>query len=452
MINTPKINTETSLIKSIRQSAIPLHGAAEDYDPLLQWIGEADFVLLGEASHGTHEFYRARAVITQRLIQEKGFTAVAVEADWPDAYRVNRYIRGQSSDSDAIESLSGFHRFPAWMWRNADVLNFIGWLREYNDNQTDTNRKAGFYGIDLYSLHSSIEAVLTYLDRVDPDAATRARQRYGCFEQYGEEPQEYGYAARFGLTKSCEDEVVRQLLELQRRAAAYANLDGRIAADDYFYAEQNARLVKNAEEYYRIMFGGRISSWNLRDRHMTETLVALSDHLKQQSIQSKIVVWAHNSHLGDARATDMGKAGELNVGQLVRQLYKQSAFLVGFTTHTGTVTAASYWGGSAERKQVSPALPGSYEFLFHDTGMPRFMLHLRDQGQASVSLQEPLLERAIGVIYTPQTERASHYFQAHLPQQFDVVLHFDTTRAVEPLERTVEWEAGEAPETYPSGF
>jgi erythromycin esterase-like protein len=452
MLDTKKINSETSLIKSLRQSAVQLHGAAEDYDPLLQWIGEADFVLLGEASHGTHEFYRARAVITQRLIQEKGFTAVAVEADWPDAYRVNRYIRGQSSDADAIESLGGFRRFPTWMWRNADVLNFIGWLREYNDAQTDTNRKAGFYGIDLYSLHSSIEAVLTYLDRVDPDAAARARQRYGCFEQYGEEPQEYGYAARFGLTKTCEDEVVRQLLELQRRAAAYANLDGRLAADDYFYAEQNARLVKNAEEYYRTMFGGRISSWNLRDRHMTETLVALSDHLKQQNNQAKIVVWAHNSHLGDARATDMGKAGELNVGQLVRQLYQKRAFLVGFTTHSGTVTAASYWGGSAERKPVRPALLGSYELLFHETEIPRFMLHLRDQNQASAGLQKPLLERAIGVIYAPQTERASHYFQAHLPQQFDAVLHFDTTRAVEPLERTVEWEAGEAPETYPSGI
>ena len=452
MLDTPKISTEPSLIKSIRQSAISIHGAAEDYDSLLQWIGEADFVLLGEASHGTHEFYRSRAVITQRLIQEKGFTAVAVEADWPDAYRVNRYIRAQSSDADAIESLGGFRRFPAWMWRNADVLNFICWLREYNDAQTDANRKAGFYGIDLYSLHSSIEAVLTYLDRVDSNAAAQARERYGCFEHFSEEPQEYGYAARFGLTKSCEDEVVRQLLELQRRAAKYANLDGRIAADDYFYAEQNARLVKNAEEYYRTMFGGRISSWNLRDRHMTETLVALSDHLKKQGIQSKIVVWAHNSHLGDARATDMGKAGELNVGQLVRQLYKQRAFLVGFTTHCGTVTAASYWGGSAERKQVRPALPGSYELLFHESEMSRFMLHLRDQNQASASLQKPLMERAIGVIYAPQTERASHYFQAHLPQQFDAVLHFDITRAVEPLERTVEWEAGEAPETYPSGF
>ncbi len=337
------------------------------------------------------------------------------------------------------------------MWRNADVLDQVGWLRNYNDNLAAGGAKVGFYGLDLYSLYTSIEAVLNYLDKVDPEGAKRARYRYSCFEHFGEDSQAYGYSAGFGLTESCEKEVVSQLVELQRRAADYASRDGRVAADEFFFVEQNARLVKNAEEYYRSMFRGRVSSWNLRDRHMAETLHALVAHLEKQGQEAKVVMWEHNSHLGDARATDMGTQGELNVGQLVRERYGNDAVNVGFSTYMGTVTAATDWGGPAERKRVRPALKGSYEELFHYVGLPRFLLVMRDGGEAVDGLREQRLERAIGVIYRPETERVSHYFYARLPEQFDAVIHFDETRAVEPLERTSEWERGEAPETYPYG-
>jgi len=433
------------VVRAIRQAAHPLTGEPADFDPLLKLVGDSRFVLIGEASHGTHEFYRIRAQITKRLIAEKGFDAVAVEADWPDAYRVNRFVRFESDDEDAIDALGGFQRFPAWMWRNADVLDFVGWLRNYNERRCEN--RAGFYGLDLYSLHASIRAVLDFLDKVDPEAARRARYRYSCFENFGEDTQAYGYAAGFGLAKSCEDEAIGQWVEMRRRAEELARRDGRAARDAFFFAEQNARLVKNAEEYYRAMFHERTSSWNLRDTHMAETLRALTHHL---GAKSKIVVWAHNSHLGDARATEMGQRGELNLGQLVRQDYGREAFLVGFSTYTGTVTAASGWDGPAERKHVRPALAGSYESLFHQTGIGNFLLQLHGKERAVALLQEPRLERAIGVIYLSQSERLSHYFHAQLPDQFDVVLHFDETRAVEPLERTAAWEAGEVPETYPS--
>jgi erythromycin esterase-like protein len=301
----------------------------------------------------------------------------------------------------ALEALAGFERFPTWMWRNADVLDFVGWLRAYNDAPAPDVPKTGFYGLDLYSLYASMEAVVNYLEKVDPDAARRARYRYSCFEHFG---------------------------------------------------EQNARLVKNAEEYYRTMFRGRVSSWNLRDRHMAETLEALTVHLGQkQGAAAKMVVWEHNSHVGDARATEMGQAGELNVGQLVRQRHDREAVLVGFSTYSGTVTAASDWGGPAERKRVRPALPESYEAMLHNTGLPSFLLTLRGDREAAEELREPRLERAIGVIYRPDTERRSHYFHARLADQFDAVIHFDETRAVEPLERTAKWETGEVWETFPSG-
>lgn len=463
-------DTTTKLADLVRQVARPLQSGAADYDELLDLVGDARFVLIGEASHGTHEFYRERARITRRLIAEKGFCAVAVEADWPDAYRVNRYVRGMGGDETAIESLGDFTRFPAWMWRNADVLDFVGWLRAYNEARPFASR-AGFYGLDLYSLYGSIEAVLGYLDAVDPAAAQRARSRYGCLGHFGEDSQAYGYAASFGMTQACEDEVVKQLVELRQRAGDYAGRDGRRAEDEYFFAEQNARLIKNAEVYYRTMFGGAVSSWNLRDRHMAETLDALIAHLERQNGQAKVVVWEHNSHLGDARATEMGWQGELNVGQLARERYGAGAVLVGFTTHGGMVTAASDWDRPAERKRVRPALTGSYEELFHaasQRGIPaqrmvggadiaapdarNFMLLHGGAGALADRLREPRLERAIGVVYRPDTERISHYFQARLADQFDVVLHFDETRAVEPLDRTPGWEAGEPPETYPSGL
>lgn len=451
------------LVQTVRRSAHPLSGDIRDYDPLMEMVGDARLVLLGEATHGTHEFYRERIRITKRLIKEKDFCGVVVEGDWPDAYRVNRYIRGMSEDADADEALSGFKRFPTWMWRNLDVLNLVKWLRDYNDQYSKYEEKVGFYGMDLYSLYSSIEAVLAYLDKIDPDAAARARRRYACFENFEKDSQAYGYSASAGMTETCEEEAVRELVDLQRRAADYARRDrnvglagDRIAADEYFFAEQNARLIKNAEEYYRSMYRGRVSSWNLRDRHMMESLEALAGHLGgvewgRKKSDVRLVVWAHNSHLGDARATQMGRAGELNVGQLVRARYGSKAVLIGFTTYDGTVSAASDWDEPVERKAVRPASSGSYELLFHNVGVPKFMLNLRDSESLQEVLSGPREERAIGVIYRPETERLSHYFDAQLPKQFDAVMHFDRTKAVQPLELSVEWDESEVAETYPSG-
>ncbi len=436
--------------KIIRTLAQRLTGDWSDYDRLLDGIGDARIVLLGEATHGTHEFYRERAIITRRLIQEKQFAAVAVEADWPDAYRVNRYVRGTGGDDEAVDALEGFKRFPTWMWRNADVLDFIGWLRGRNDARRPEQR-AGFYGLDLYSLRASIEAVLAYLAKVDPDAAARARRRYACFDRFDGEMQTYAYATGSGLSPSCERDVVDQLLELHRARAIYASRNGRVAPDDFFFAEQNARLVRNAEEYYRTMLRGRAESWNLRDRHMASTLQDLLGFLERATPGARVVVWAHNSHVGDARATSMGQQGELNLGQLVRERFGSEAVLVGFTTSRGTVTAASEWDGPAHRKEVRAPLAGSFERLFHEAGIPRFMLSPSGEPALADLLNSPRLERAIGVLYLPATERASHYFHAHMGSQFDYVLHFDETRAVEPLERTSEWN-GELAETYPSGL
>ena len=438
----------TALLIAIRSEARPLTGSPGDHDELVELIGDAKLVLIGEASHGTHEFYRQRAVITKRLIEEKGFTAVAAEADWPDAYRVNRWVQGAGDDPDAERALAGFQRFPTWMWRNADVLDFVGWLRAHNER---ASRPTGFYGLDLYSLYRSIEAVIGYLERVDPPAAVAARRRYGCFGRF-EESQAYGYAVARGVSEPCRRAVVTQLSDLQRRAGDYLRRDGIAAEDEHFYAEQNARLVLNAEEYYRTMFDGAEASWNLRDRHMADTLDRLLAHLDRHDDQTRAVVWAHNSHVGDARRTEMGRRGELNIGQLARQRHGRDAFLLGFTTYEGTVSAASDWDAPVERKHVRPALPESYESLLHQAGIRDFWLPLRGEGSAALQLREPRLERAIGVIYRPETERASHYFGARLAEQFDAVIHIDRTRAVEPLERSVAWQRGEPPETFPTAL
>lgn len=436
----------------IQSCARPLTGDDTDYDALLDLVGDATLVLLGEASHGTDEFYRERMRITQRLIAEKGFVAVAIEADWPDAYRVNRFVRGDSADADADQALAGFQRFPAWMWRNTAMLEFVAWLRRHNDGLAPGTPRAGIYGLDLYSLFSSVAEVLRYLEQVDPPAARRARERYGCFDHFREDSQRYGYSAGLGISASCEDAVVAQLTELHARGAGYLRDDGRHALDALFYAEQNARLVVDAERYYRTMFRGRVASWNLRDLHMMNTLTALERYLETTlSAPARMVVWAHNSHLGDARATEVGEQGELNLGQLVRVSHGNSAVLVGMTTHQGTVTAAAEWDAPAERKRLLAALPGSYESLFHQSGLERFMLSLRDGNAAVRLLNQPRLERAVGVIYLPETERQSHYFHATLARQFDVLLHFDTTSALEPLETGTHWVSDEVPETYPSG-
>jgi erythromycin esterase-like protein len=432
--------------EAVRRAAHSLRDEHDDLEPILQMVGEARFVLAGEASHGTHEFYALRAELTKRLILEHGFAAVAVEADWPDAYRVNRFVRGLSDDATPEEALADFKRFPQWMWRNEDVVDFVTWLRAYNGSLAPGGVPVGFYGLDLYSLHASIAAVLEYLDATDAEAARRARARYGCFDHFGDDPQTYGLMTSHYRAESCEEDVVAQLVDLHERAGG-ADTPGD-DLDAHFAAEQNARLVRNAEQYYRAMFRGRDESWNLRDTHMAETLGALLTRFDHPRRPAKAIVWAHNSHLGDARATAMGARGELNLGQLVRERHGRDATLVGFTTSHGTVTAASGWGGPAERKRVRPALPGSYEAVFHEAGVPAFLLALRERAVAD-ALAAPRLERAIGVIYLPQTERASHYFRAALPEQFDAVIHIDETRALAPLERTAGWEKGEAPETYP---
>lgn len=436
----------------IRRAAKPLLGMYSGSDLIMERVGNASFVLLGEASHGTHEFYRERALITRRLILEKGFRAVCVEADWPDAYRVHRYVHGNGEDTTAVEALNGFQRFPAWMWRNVDVIDFVSWLRNYNESdQAAAHGRVGFYGLDLYGLHASMQAVLDYLDGVDPEAAARARHRYACFENFGDDPQMYGYATGLGLSESCEAEVIAQLVELQRRTAKYLLRDGERASDAFFSAEQNARLVRDAEAYYRTMFRGQVSSWNLRDTHMAETFNSLVRHLSSYEHEAKLVVWAHNSHIGDARGTQMHSAGELNLGQLIRERFADACRLIGFTTFAGTVTAASAWGGPAERKRVNPARCDSYEGLFHTAGIPAFVLGLQAGSDVVRCLQPPRLERAIGVIYKPETELASHYFMARLAEQFDAVLHFDQSRAVEPLESMAELHDTEPAETYPTG-
>jgi erythromycin esterase-like protein len=438
-------------VAAIAESARPLTGLQDDYDGVLDIIGDRRFVLIGEASHGTHEFYRERARITRRLIDELGFTVVAVEADWPDAYRVNRYVMGSSSDANADTALRDFLRFPTWMWRNRDVMEFVEWLRARNDAHVHHATKARFYGLDLYSLDASINAVIDYLERVDPSEAARARERYSCFDHVGMNGQAYGYSIAVGTALPCENEVVAELIELRRRSEAYLRRDGWVAEDEQFFAEQNAVVVRDAEEYYQQMYRAEVSSWNLRDRHMAATLDALVAHLDRQLGHAKVVVWEHNSHVGDARATAMSERGELNVGQLARQRYGTQTVLIGFTTFEGRVTAATNWGDPADRKQVRPALHGSYEELLHETGIPQFWIPTgSDVGPAL--LPAPRLERAIGVIYRPETELQSHYFEADMSRQFDIVIHVDRTRALEPLERTARWEHGEPPETFPSGL
>jgi erythromycin esterase-like protein len=439
---------DDAAVNAIRRHAIPvdLESAAQR---LLELIDPGvAIVLIGEATHGTLEFYRIRADLTRALIRQRGFDLVAVEADWPDAYRANQWVRLLGTDGTAEDALADFTRFPRWMWRNREVVRFLRWLRSEN-SQRRQEARTGFFGLDLYSLHRSMARVIEYLDKVDPGAANRARRGYACFDAFGEDVQLYGYAASLNMERSCEDEVVEQLVDLRRRAAEYATRDGRIAADEYFVAEQNAQVVRNAETYYRAMFRGGTESWNVRDRHMMATLEALLAHVGHTDRPPRAVVWAHNSHLGDARATSMADIGELNLGQLVRERFGSTCCSIGMTTHEGEVTAAHAWDEPAALRTVRPSLPGSYERLFHDVGLPAFIASVSSPELAS-TLAGPRPERAIGVIYRPETERASHYFAARLPRQFDVVVHVDRTRAVEPLERWGRHDI-DLPETYPTG-
>ena len=411
-------------------------------DNLLSRIGDSRLVLLGEASHGSAEFYDMRARITRALIEEKEFNVIAVEADWPDATHINHYIHGTSPDP-LLESRP-FSRFPAWMWANHSVLAFCRWLKSHNEEMASPDQQVGFYGLDIYSLYSSIEMVLNYLEKVDPDTAEVARVRYGCLMPWASDPGIYGQVTFTRQYRECEQDVLATLQDLLKKRVDYSRQDGA----QFFDAEQNARLVTNAERYYRTMYYAENSSWNQRDQHMFDTLESV---LAFRGPKAKAVVWEHNSHIGDARATEMSARGEFNIGQLVRQKYPRSSYLVGFGTDHGTVAAASQWGGPMEVKQVQPSHIDSYERLCHEVKADQFLLPLSKPFQ-QITRQKLLaerLERAIGVIYRPETELQSHYFYASLPRQFDEYIWFDETRAVEPLLK----ETGKGlPDTFPFGL
>ncbi|MBX3209086.1 MAG: erythromycin esterase family protein [Labilithrix sp.] len=433
-------------------AAVPLDASGHAYDRLLAAIGDARFVLLGEATHGTHEFYRERAIITERLISTMGFDAVAVEADWPDARRVHRFVRGRGPDASAEDALAAFERFPGWMWRNRDTRDFVGWLKQNAPH-------VGFYGLDLYSLHASIDVVLGYLDRLDPEAASRARARYGCFEHFGPDTETYAYGAGLGLAPSCEKEVTQQLLDMRdlMHGRALVQESDEDREDMLFEIEMNGRLIRAAEEYYRSMLRGSTVTWNLRDRHMADTIAAIAQHLDRVlGRPCKIVVWEHNSHLGDARATEMGAHGELSVGQIVRERHGSDAFIVGFTTYDGLVTAAPDWGASPARIAVRPATANSHELFLHfmveGLGVEDVVILPDADRRLPDALRTERLERAIGVVYRPQTERTSHWFRARLADQFDALVHLDRTSAVEPLARDEPREAVDPPDTYPSSL
>jgi erythromycin esterase-like protein len=425
------------LVRVLRAHARELPGPTDPAlpDPLAG-LGEARVVLLGEATHGTSEFYEARATLTRRLIERHGFTVVAIEGDWPDAAQVDAFVRGTPVSATA----PAFARFPTWMWRNEEAAAFIRWLRAWNE-RVAPERRAGFYGLDLYSLGTSIEAVLRYLDEADPATAREARANYACLTPWMRNPAGYGRAALSAGFALCEEKVLATLRRLLERRLELMAQDGA----GFFDAAQNARLVANAERYYRVMYHGSRESWNLRDRHMFETL----RHLLETGPRTRAVVWAHNSHIGDARATEMGRSGELNLGQLGREAWGDSVRLVGFGTDHGTVAAADDWDEPVRIKRVRPALSGSVERVCHETAIPRFHLPIRDAPELADALRRDLLERAIGVIYRPETERWSHYFDASLADQFDHYLWFDATRAVTPLPAPQEQGAEE---TFPFGL
>jgi len=434
---------------AIHAIARPIYGEGE-LDEIVELVAHKRLVLLGESSHGTHDFYDLRASITRRLIAKHGFSAVAIEGDWPDALRVDRYVRGHGGDDDTAEAaLRGFERFPRWMWRNEDVERFVTWLHDHNADMP-AEQRCGFYGLDLYSLHASMHAVLQYLEDNDTEAAKRAKQRYACFDHVGD-PLHYGMQAHLGIGPRCEAEVVAQLVEIQRRKIARS---GRAPGGDaWFHAVQQAHVVRNAEAYYRAMLGGRTAAWNLRDTHMADTVELLAEQLGDGA-PAKLIIWAHNSHVGDGRATELGDDGQLTLGQILRQRHPNETALVGMTTHSGAVIAAFDWEEPGQRERVRPGLPGSWEELFHAAELPRFFVTAA-QLRRAVGDHVDRLQRAIGVVYRPQTERRSHYLHARLADELDLVIHIDDTRAVEPLDPLHEPPQPpaepELSETYPTG-
>ncbi|MCC5015126.1 MULTISPECIES: erythromycin esterase family protein [unclassified Legionella] len=421
------------------------------FDKIIDSIGEARIVLMGEATHGTEEFYQTRIALSQLLIEQKGFKAIAIEGDWPSVYSMHRYILGSNEFRNERTALDGFTRFPTWMWANTSMPPFLHWLRQYNDN-LDVKAKVGIYGLDLYSLHDSMQAIIAFLASHQPDLAEQAKNRYACFDHTAMDPQMYGYFVNQHLKHSCIKEVKDQLLEMQHRTFSTLNADKLLLSEAEFYANQNARLVKNAEEYYRAMFEPRAISWNLRDSHMAQTLSNVIAHIESKSnLPAKVIVWAHNSHVGDARATEMNDRGEVNLGQLVREHYDTSSYLLGFSTYTGTVMASSDWDYPAEIKTVLPALEASYEALFHKLSTSTFFLNLRNKSHLIELLKHARLQRAIGVIYLPESERLSHYYFSRLPYQFDSIIHIDKTSALTALSKENQLRPDDLPETYPTG-
>jgi erythromycin esterase-like protein len=441
-------SSDASIAAMIEGCAEPLPDIEDPaFGRMFDRFADARVVLLGEASHGTSEFYRARAAITRRLIEEHGFNMVAVEADWPDAATIDRHVRHKPPRADGEPP---FTRFPTWMWRNREFDGFVRWLRQHNEALAPEAR-VSFHGLDLYNMNASITAVIDYLDEVDPNAAAIARQRYSCLKPWREDPAVYGRIAMRDGHALCEAGVVATLRDLFARQRDYAAADG----DDFLDAAQNARLVANAEAYYRAMYYGSAASWNLRDEHMFDTLDLL---MRSKGQDAKAVVWAHNSHIGDARFTDMGESrDELNLGQLARESYGKEACLIGFGTHTGTVAAADDWDAPMQIKRINPSRADSYERLAHDSGVERFLLDLREgvHDRLRDELMDQRLERFIGVIYRPDTERLSHYSSASLPAQFDAYVWFDTTTAVTPLpapEPADQLTHAQADDTYPFGL
>ncbi|HET9811968.1 MAG TPA: erythromycin esterase family protein [Sphingomicrobium sp.] len=438
------IETTTDVLpEMIRRSAEPLPDIDDDrFASFFDRFGDARVVLLGEASHGTSEFYRARAQISKRLIAHHGFNIVAVEADWPDAATIDRYVRHREPREGEQRA---FERFPNWMWRNREVDSFIRWIRRHNHGR-DYEAMTGFYGLDLYNLAASMRAVIDFLEEEDPEAAKIAKKRYGCLEPWANDPQRYGAMALHEGYARCEVPVMEMLRDLMQRNFDCLSEE----CDEWLDAAANARLVKNAEAYYRVMYHGAAESWNLRDTHMFETLLQL---LEAKGPKSKAIVWAHNSHIGNAAFTEMGQVrGELNIGQLTKERFDGQARLIGFGTHTGTVAAADDWDEPMKVKAVNPSLEGSYERASHDSRLPCFLLDLRAEEvgrEIREALTEPRLERFIGVIYRPDTERWSHYSQCILPRQYDGWLWFDETKAVNPLPG--EQRPGDE-ETYPFGL
>lgn len=432
-----------SISAGLQRLARPLE-SHRDLDPLLDAIGDANYVLLGEASHGTSEFYTWRTRLSKRLIEERGFSFIAVEGDWPDCYRVNRYVKHMpEAGSDASSVLHAFERWPTWMWANREVIELVEWLHEHNAGLPD-ERQVGFYGLDVYSLWDSMRAVMEYLRRIDPQFAAAAKRAYNCFEPYAEDVQEYARATALVPT-SCEDEAVSVLRELRAKAPQFRE-DGR---EGFFNAEQNALVAKNAELYYRTMVRGGPASWNVRDYHMVETLDRLVDH---HGSGAKAIVWEHNTHIGDARFTDMARAGMVNVGQLVRQAHERDGvMLVGFGTHRGTVIAAEEWGEPMERMRLPAARPGSFEEAMHDAAVGDALLIFNGRDDGGVpGLDAPIGHRAVGVVYDPAHERWGNYVPTIIPRRYDAFLYIDETRAVDPLHMPVRVD-GEVPETYPSG-